>query len=457
MAFVKKGAPRYDGFVQGFETQHHQGGALTMKFKQSVGQNQRIERITSSHLVIGIDMAKETHVAQATNFRGIVLSNRHFSFKNTHNGFETLKRWMDELQRKHRLKGLIIGMEPTGHYWNNLANWLVAQGQNVVLVNPATTKRNKENRDNSPSKSDPKDALIIADAVSRGFYYDYTRQTGDFQRLRTIMSDREFWVTNSVRLQNRIVRWLDIYFPEYASVFKDWTCPRSIATLKAFPSPSDLHSRSIEEVITGWKKYMKRAGGTTGRQKAAELLSKARQSVGETAALREAKQDLQRLLDEFERITDILEQVERELGTLLEGIPLVSQLRSVKGLGTIYISAILSSAGDLRQYSHGRQLLRRAGLNLAESSSGKRKGEIVISKRGDAKLRKYLYLATLTLVGTNPVFRQLHENNVQIKHMGKQQSVFKLLGKLARILVGMVQNGGSFIPEKTVHSFAQAA
>ncbi|GIP33487.1 hypothetical protein J2TS4_26970 [Paenibacillus sp. J2TS4] len=109
----------------------------------------------------------------------------------------------------------------------------------------------------------------------------------------------------------------------------------------------------------------------------------------------EAKQDLQRLLDEFERITDILEQVERELGTLLEGIPLVSQLRSVKGLGTIYIAAILSSAGDLRLYSHGRQLLRRAGLNLAESSSGKRKGEIVISKRGDAKLRNICILRCL--------------------------------------------------------------
>jgi transposase len=210
---------------------------------------------------------------------------------------------------------------------------------------------------------------------------------------------------------------------------KDWTCPRSIATLKAFPLPSDLVGQSIEGVISGWRTYMKRAGGTTGRQKAAELLAKARQSVGETAALREAKQDLKRLLDEFERISNILEQFERELGTVLEGIPLVSQFRSIKGLSTIYIAAILSSAGDLRQYAHGRQLLRRAGLNLAESMSGKRKGEIVISKRGDAKLRKYMYLATLTLVGTNPVFRQLHENNVQVKHMGKQQSVFKLLGK----------------------------
>jgi transposase len=78
------------------------------------------------------------------------------------------------------------------HGTHNLGRWLADKGLNVVLVNPATTKRNKENRDNSPSKSDPKDALVNADVVSRGYYYEYTRQANVFQRLRTIMSDREF-------------------------------------------------------------------------------------------------------------------------------------------------------------------------------------------------------------------------------------------------------------------------
>ncbi|SFM46277.1 hypothetical protein SAMN03159341_13533, partial [Paenibacillus sp. 1_12] len=72
-----------------------------MKFKQSEVQNQRIERITTSHLVVGIDMAKEIHVAQATNFRGIVLSNRHLSFSNTVEGFERLQRWIEGLQEKN--------------------------------------------------------------------------------------------------------------------------------------------------------------------------------------------------------------------------------------------------------------------------------------------------------------------------------------------------------------------
>jgi transposase len=428
-----------------------------MKFKQSQKQNQRIERISTSHLVVGIDMAKETHVAQATNYRGVVVTHRHLSFSNSIEGYEKLQRWIEGLQQKNRLNSVIIGMEPTGHYWWNLANWLVLKEINVVLVNPATTKRNKENRDNCPSKSDPKDALVIADVVSRGFYYEYTQQSHVFQRLRTVMSDREFWVGNSVRLQNRIIRWLDIRFPEYTSVFKDWSCKRSMATLKELLSPQDLAPLSVTDVITTWKKHMKRAGGSTGIQKAAELIALARRSVGATTALDEAKHDLKRLIEEYERIVDMLEEMQQRILALLSEIPIAGQLRSMKGLGPIFVAALLAGAGDLRQYAHGRQLLRKAGLNLAESTSGKRKGQIVLSKRGDSTLRKYMFLATIQLIGVNPVFRELHEHNIKEKQMKRQQSVLKLVGKVARILIRIVQTGETFSPEKARNAFTRAA
>jgi transposase len=153
----------------------------------------------------------------------------------------------------------------------------------------------------------------------------------------------------------------------------------------------------------------------------------------------------------------MLEKMEKDVIALLSEIPMTEQLRSIKGLGPIFIAAILSGAGDLKQYAHGRQLLRIAGLNLAESMSGKRKGQIVLSKRGDSTLRKYMYLATIVLTATNPVFRKLHENNIRAKHMRKQQSVFKLLGKLARILIGIVQRGETFSSEKAGITLTQAA
>jgi len=92
--------------------------------------------------------------------------------------------------------------------------------------------------------------------------------------------------------------------------------------------------------------------------------------------------------------------------------------------------------------------LRHAGLHLAEASSGKWKGQIVLSKRGRSRLRRFLYLATMSLVMNNPDFKELHANNVKVKKMKKMKSIMKLIHKLARVLVGMARKNDSYRPEK---------
>lgn len=135
-----------------------------MKFKAQDKQNQLIENITVHHLVVGVDIAQETHVARAVNFRGIALGNP-LEFSNDDVGFQSLNRWIRDLLASYRLTRIIVGMEPTGHYWLSLAHWLMDKEIEVVLVNPHLVKKNKENRDNTRSKSDKKDALVIADMV----------------------------------------------------------------------------------------------------------------------------------------------------------------------------------------------------------------------------------------------------------------------------------------------------
>ncbi len=408
--------------------------------------NQRIERITTKHAVVGIDIAKEMHAAQVTNFRGVVLTPRHLSFPNTGEGFEKLLRWLEDVKAQYRLKSVIIGMEPTGHYWFDLANWLHERHLAVVLVNPVTTHRNKENRDNTPSKNDPKDALTIADTVSRGLYTEYAPQATTFERLKTVMSDREFWVKQHTSLQNRIIRWIDLYFPEFSLVFQDWTVPRALASLRAFPLPSDLKPLTADNVIEGWRQQgMKRAGGASGKVKAVGLLQAAARSIGRTDVSEEARRDLQRLLDAYEQTEKMLQGMQQEIEDLLGDIPMAEQLRSI-GLGTLTIAALLCCAGDLRRYAHGCQLLRRAGLNLAERTSGKFKGQIKLSKRGDSMLRKYLYLGMLSLIQHHPDFKRWHEDNLR-RGKTKMASVFKLIGKLARIVIGLIQRGESYRSE----------
>jgi transposase len=55
---------------------------------------------------------------------------------------------------------VIVGIEPTGHYWMNLANFLDHYGIPLVMVNPMHVKRSKELDDNLPTKNDKKDALV---------------------------------------------------------------------------------------------------------------------------------------------------------------------------------------------------------------------------------------------------------------------------------------------------------
>ena len=152
-------------------------------------------------------------------------------------------------------------MEPTGHYWINLSKWLFKQNIEVVTVNPHLVKRNKENRDNTQSKSDKKDALVIADMVKNG-YYSFVRPTSEsFEKLRVLMSNRDVIVKRLVSSINQINRWVDVVFPELRQVFKDVTGKGAIATLRLFPYTNELRSMQPQDVVTGWKSVMKRQPG----------------------------------------------------------------------------------------------------------------------------------------------------------------------------------------------------
>jgi transposase len=191
-----------------------------MKFKMQDKQNQLIERISDQHLVVGVDIAQQVHVARAVNYRGLVVGDP-LSFENNDEGFKSLLNWINTLKHTKGLTTEIVGMEPTGHYWLSLSKWLYDQQIDVVTVNPHLVKKNKENRDNSQSKSDKKDALVIADMVKNG-YYSFIRPTSEaFEKLRVLMSNREVVVKRLVSAINQINLWVDIVFPELRQVFKD--------------------------------------------------------------------------------------------------------------------------------------------------------------------------------------------------------------------------------------------
>lgn len=424
-----------------------------MNFKMQNKQNQLIERITNRHLVVGIDIAQQFHVARAVNYRGIVVGHP-LTFENNDEGFTKFLSWIKELKRINRLDTAIVGMEPNGHYWLNLSKWLFEQNVEVVTVNPHLVKRNKENRDNTQSKSDKKDALVIADVVKNGYYTLIHHSPESIEKLRVLMSNRDMIVKRLVSSINQINRWVDIVFPELRQVFKDVTAKGAIATLRLFPTPVELRSLQPQDIIMGWKSVIKRHAGVP---KAHSLIDLANKSVGTKKALDAYKLHLKQLLEEYDLATVQLEAVEQEVTNILMKIPYAEKILAIKGISTITLAGILGESGDLSGFAHGNALLRHAGLHLSEASSGKWKGQIVLSKRGRSRLRRFLFLATMSLIMNNPEFQAIHATNVKVKKTKKMKSVMKLCGKLARVLVGMARSGSDYSPEKVYPITPEAA
>lgn len=424
-----------------------------MNFKMQDKQNQLIERISDTHLIVGVDIAQQLHVARAVNFRGIVVGDP-LTFQNNEEGFIKLLNWIQDLKRLKNLDSAIVGMEPTGHYWLNLSKWLFNQNIEVVTVNPHLVKRNKENRDNTQSKSDKKDALVIADMVKNG-YYSFIRPTSEsFEKLRVLMSNRDVIVKRLVMSINQINRWVDVVFPEIRQVFKDVTCKGAIATLRLFPTPDEISSKMPLDIMNGWKSLMKRQPGP---KKAQLLIDLAKSSIGTGQALDAYKFHLEQLLEEYDLSVKQLERVEQQVKEVLNKIPYAKKLLMIKGISEISLAGILGEAGDLSGFSHGNSLLRHAGLHLAEASSGKWKGQIVISKRGRSRLRRFLYLVTMSLVMNNSEFKAIHSHNVKVKKIKKMKSIMKLIGKVARIFIGIARRNESYSPNKVQATIPLAA
>jgi transposase len=395
-------------------------------------QNQRISQITESTLIIGVDIAKHKHVARAQNDRGLMYG-KAFSFPSTRQGFEAFCQWMKNIMTEHEKTQVLVGMEPTGHYWMTLAAFLRSRGILVVVVNPMHVKKSKELDDNSPTKNDPKDARVIAQLVKDGRYSVPYFPTGVYAELREAVKIRDHLSNELQRIQAKVHNWLDRYFPEFLTVFTSWEGKAAFETLKRFPLPQDIIQAGASGILTTWQESIAR--GLRPRR-AHELVEQARHSVGLCEGTKMARLELRTLLTTYEVTQQQLEQVMKEIEDLLNNIPGVQHILTIPGIGIATVAGFFAEVGDLSRYQHPRQLQKLAGLNLKENRSGKHRGKTRITKRGRPQLRALLYKVIRPLVAKNPAFKALHVyyTTRQQNPLRKQQSLIALCCRLLRIM-----------------------
>src|SRR5699024_5245210 len=209
-------------------------------------QNNRLAQINEQTLIIGVDIAKRKHVARAIDDRGRDLVKR-LVFTNSLQGFSNLIEWSESLSDQYERPNIIIGMEPTGHYWLNLAYYLKAQGIHVVVVNPMKVKRSKEMDDDSPTKNDTKDAKVIAQIIRDGRYHEPTLPEDVYAELREGMKLYDMIQEDMSSIKAQMHNALDRYFPEFLDVFKDWTGKAALHLLERGYLPEDIRKASEED------------------------------------------------------------------------------------------------------------------------------------------------------------------------------------------------------------------
>jgi transposase len=413
--------------------------------------NERLEEITSTTLIVGVDISKSTQWARFTDYRGIELG-KAISFKNNRAGFDSI---VARIKAQCNTKGLrtpydnvIVGMEPTGHYWKALANYLIKAGYRVVGVNPYHTKKAKELDDNSPTKNDKKDALTIARLVKDGRYFNPYLPTGAYAELRALSNSRASEMKRNNAVKNTITAILDEYFPELTEVFKyPLKGKASRQVLKICPFPSLILSLGEAGVLSEIKKAVKRS---VGLKKVRELLRAASESVGVDYGIESSHQRLQGLVEELEMIERRLAAIESSMEEQLAATGYSESLLSIKGIGVVTAAEFLGEVGDPLRFDDWRQIANYEGYNLVEDSSGKNKSGTVISKRGRSQLRSILYQMAFTMVGHNAEMKSLHlyMTTREKNPLKKKQSLIVVSKKIIAVIYSLLKKKATYEPTK---------
>ena len=410
-------------------------------------QNEKLLQVGEENLIIGIDVGSKKHYARAFDWRGIEYSKKAFAFSNDVEWFAGFLEWISAIRKKNGKETVIPGMEPTGHYWFDLALFLRDNGMKPVLVNPLHVKRSKELDDHLPSKNDKKDPKTIAKLIIEGRYAFPYLPEGIYAEIRNASNMRFQVEAELIRNKNRIQRWFAIYFPEYTEVYGSFDAISSIMILRQAALPCDIISLGIEKINQIWREAKLRA---VGKKRAQTLVEAAKRSIGHTEGLDTARMEMSLLLEDYDRLQNRLKQITELLEKLVRQVPYAEKLLQIKGIGMKTVSGFIAEVGDISRFNDAKQIQKLAGQAIVENSSGKHNGKSRISKRGRKRLRYLLFEAALSLTATNPEFREIHRyyTSRETNPLKKKQSLTVLSNKLIRVFYTILKHGTDYDPNK---------
>jgi transposase len=397
-------------------------------------KTKKLKTVNEKTMIVAIDIGKSIHHGYFRGSDGQDI--KAFPFYNSQKSYEEF--WMKVLHFKQQknLEEVVVGFESTGPYAEPLMNFLAKKPIRLVQVNPMHTKRLKELTGNSPNKTDSKDPRVIADVIFLGHALTVIVPAGPAAELRRLTQARQRASKNRTAMVNQLHHLVFVVFPEFMQIIKKITSKSSLYLLKNHPFPEDIVDLGFERLQAFLKKI------SFGQLKQCQVKALF-EAAGNTAGIDEGKEsiltEIRQLVSCIERESQFMDRLEEQMSQYLKKIPYSQSILSIKGIGEVTVAGLIGEVGDFRQFTTISEIMKLAGLDLYEISSGKHRGQRHISKRGRSYLRKLLFFVAINTIRTNGI---MHENYLRMLNRGmpKVKAVVAITRKLLRIIFALVRN-----------------
>ena len=159
---------------------------------------------------LGIDIAKNTHVASLIDEKGKKIF-KGFSFSNSTDGGKSL---LEIIKKYADFSNVTVGMEATGHYWLSIYSFLYDYDfHSIHVINPIQTDGWRKGTEIRKRKNDVIDSALIADLIRYGDFVETSLSNEDLFSLRNICRMRNYLVESTSDLKRKIICVLDQVFP----------------------------------------------------------------------------------------------------------------------------------------------------------------------------------------------------------------------------------------------------
>jgi len=395
---------------------------------------------------LGIDVSKSTARYLILNEAGNKL--RSFTLSNDKESLESLPERFDSLSINR--DNLLIGIEATGSFWENIYSFFKDRGFHIVLLNPFNTNKFREAL-SKKAKTDDIDALIIAQLLRTGEYVQSQVAEENIQALRELTNLRYEFVKERKNLQRQVYSLLSIVFPEYGkTVIAKLFSQASMAILMRFPTAKHLQEAKTKHI----EKIVRRIQGNNfSIEEIQHLIETAKNSIYSGRAKDARAITLRMLLGHIENLSNSIDELESEMKQILspsdkDGSFPGENLLSMKGVGDKTLAALLSYLGsDGSNFSSAKAAVGYVGFYPKIYESGQTRRDNTISKRGPKVLRWALYMAAVASLKHNKEMRTLYHKKLS-QGKTEKQALICVGKKILQIALSLLKSGESYNPAR---------